>query len=342
MIDIMTDITFTAIGFYEAVLLFGALRLLQHGHPNRIQRVFCIMMFYDFMVSAPYLIGMMNGFSLSVLALLNTLNTALICFLPLTAYALMQQGISKRHLLICFGPMLPEVASLFFLSTDDTFAYSVIDFVTYLYLLGAYAYMLFRLRKWDRGVLDYYSEVSNKLTVWYRYTGMVLIASFVLWIPLYFFHEYTWIWPLYCMVNSMLFFIITEFAIKQEVFEATHIEEVQSEPEAETPAWVDRLNDVMETQHIFCQPDLDLNQLAKVIGANRSYLSKYINQQLHTNFYEYINEYRIKEVCRLLKTTDDPIECIAQKAGYKTRSTLHRHFINKFGMSPGDWRNKGR
>ena len=341
MIDTMTMITFAAIGFYEAVLLTGAVRLFLGRHANRIQKVFGIMLLYSFLTSAPYLIGYVADiFSGSLLAILNTLNTALLCFLPLTAYTMMQEILTLRHWLVCFAPILPEIGSWFVLSPDDYESYFMIDVLTYLYLLCFYIWMLFRLRRWDRTLLDVYSDVSRKQTLWYRHIGYVVTATFLLWIPLYLFPDQTWIWLLYCLINSILIFIITEYAMKQEVFDATMVKEVHSEPETISPAWVDRLNYLLEVEHIYTKTDLDLVELSKQVGVNRTYLSRHINQNLHTTFYEYINEYRIKEACKLLKSSDESIETIVQKSGFGSRQTLLRYFTKKYGMSPSDWRNK--
>lgn len=341
MIDTLTIINFTAIGFYEAVLITGAIRLLRRGEPNRIQKIFCAMFFYTFIVSTPYLVYFLGcGFSNVTLAILNTLNTSAISFLPLTAYALMQKRLRLRHYLICFCPMLPEVIIMCFLKKDDYFWYTILDISTYIFLISAYIFMLFRLRKWDKEMLDVYSDVTEKQTVWYQHTGVVMIGSFLLWIPLYLYPNIIWIWPLYCMINSVVYFIITEYAIEQEVFNPTLIDKLNTEPEIETPNWVNNLNYAMNTQRIFCKSELDLTELSKTVGVNRTYLSKYINQTMHTTFYEFINDFRLKEACDLLKSTNDPIETIAQKCGFRSRTTLLRNFTKKYGMSPTEWRNK--
>jgi len=292
MIDAITIITFTAIGFYEAILLIGAIRLFRKGQPNRIQKVFGAMLLFAFITSTPYLLGMIGDlFSDSILAILNTLNTALLCFLTLSAYVLMQERLKPRHYLICFGPMLPEILSILFLTPDDYWEYWAIDFLTFLYLFCAYMFALFRLKRWDKKILDEFSDIDHKQTLWYRHSGIFLCCSFLLWIPLYFFPEHTWIWLLYCLINSALCFIMTEYALQQEVVNITSMEEICTEPEIENQLWIDKLADLMEKEKIFCEPDLDLNTLSKEIGVNRTYLSKYLNQQLNTTFYEFVNEY---------------------------------------------------
>lgn len=51
----------------------------------------------------------------------------------------------------------------------------------------------------------------------------------------------------------------------------------------------------MEKGRMFLNPKLSLTEVATAIGTNRTYLSEYLNNDLDTTFYEYVNGFRIKE-----------------------------------------------
>ncbi len=63
----------------------------------------------------------------------------------------------------------------------------------------------------------------------------------------------------------------------------------------------------METQKPYLINDLSLNTLADVMDINPRSLSRLINEKAGTNFYDYINTYRLNEFKKGLKrTTNQP------------------------------------
>lgn len=56
-----------------------------------------------------------------------------------------------------------------------------------------------------------------------------------------------------------------------------------------------KLQEYMEKGRMFLNPKLSLTEVATAIGTNRTYLSEYLNNDLDTTFYEYVNGFRIKE-----------------------------------------------
>ncbi|WP_245425359.1 helix-turn-helix domain-containing protein [Phyllobacterium brassicacearum] len=53
---------------------------------------------------------------------------------------------------------------------------------------------------------------------------------------------------------------------------------------------------------------------------------------------QYVNDYRVKEACRLLAGTDEPITRIMFDAGFQTKSNINREFLRVTGTSPKAWR----
>lgn len=89
-------------------------------------------------------------------------------------------------------------------------------------------------------------------------------------------------------------------------------------------------------------PRLTLTELAAELGTNRTTLSNYLNQELGTTFYDYINSQRISRAEELLA---DPsgrhsVEQLAELSGFNSLSTFRRAFYKKHGMSPQRYREK--
>lgn len=101
------------------------------------------------------------------------------------------------------------------------------------------------------------------------------------------------------------------------------------------------LHDTFELGHIYLNPTLNINGLAQQLGTNRTYLSNYLNQQLHTSFYEYVNGWRVKHAQQLLATTALPLEDVASQSGFNSLSSFRRYFKKATGKTPAACRATG-
>ena len=90
-------------------------------------------------------------------------------------------------------------------------------------------------------------------------------------------------------------------------------------------------------EKVYLNPRLSLSDLAQAIGTNKSYLSEFLNSQ-GTSFYDYINEYRIAEACRILDSAKTgeriSIANVAARSGFNSISSFNRYFYKIKEMSP--------
>lgn len=102
-----------------------------------------------------------------------------------------------------------------------------------------------------------------------------------------------------------------------------------------------RLNRAMKELKLYRQPDLNLNQLADAIGATPAWLSQTINQNYNTNFFDYVNNFRVRELQVILS---DPAQAdanlleLALMAGFNSKSTFNHCFKKMTGQTPSAWR----
>lgn len=95
-------------------------------------------------------------------------------------------------------------------------------------------------------------------------------------------------------------------------------------------------------EKLFLCPNLTLDDLAKQLNTNRTYLSSYFSNVIQKTFYDYINEQRItqKSIPLITECPDYNFERIAQESGFNSLSTFRRAFIKITGMTPGAYRDK--
>jgi AraC-like DNA-binding protein len=105
--------------------------------------------------------------------------------------------------------------------------------------------------------------------------------------------------------------------------------------EDEAQLLVGKLEKLMQEKKIFKNPNLKLNDLAKEINVSGHQLSQLLNDNLDKNFTLFINEYRIKEACKILSTkTNLTIEAIGDEVGFNSKSTFYATFKKIKGMTP--------
>jgi AraC-like DNA-binding protein len=114
-------------------------------------------------------------------------------------------------------------------------------------------------------------------------------------------------------------------------------------PEAKAAQVEEDLRSLFETEKIYCDEDLSLDRLANMINITRHELSDLLKKRFATNFYEFVNTYRIKEAKRLL--IDEPgrnILDVALEVGFNSKSTFNKEFKRITGTTPREIRATSR
>lgn len=95
----------------------------------------------------------------------------------------------------------------------------------------------------------------------------------------------------------------------------------------------------MENEKLYTQSSFSLKQLSEHLRESPHYLSQVINQDLQTNFYEWVNRYRIDAAKHALLTyPDKTIITIAEDAGFNSKSTFNTAFRQQTQMTPSEYR----
>lgn len=86
------------------------------------------------------------------------------------------------------------------------------------------------------------------------------------------------------------------------------------------------------------QNDISIEDIAKIVGVNRSYFGKIFHNAIGQSPQEFLSNYRMIKATELLKLTSLSIADIGHAVGYENQLHFSRAFKNIYGVSPLHWR----
>jgi AraC-like DNA-binding protein len=104
-----------------------------------------------------------------------------------------------------------------------------------------------------------------------------------------------------------------------------------------------RLQKFLIEEKPYLWSDVNMDEFCKKLNTNRTYLSKFINDRYHQNFYDLICEYRIRTARDMLQDTAYKhlsVEGIGEFAGFKSNSNFHKKFKSLVGLTPNQFRER--
>lgn len=141
--------------------------------------------------------------------------------------------------------------------------------------------------------------------------------------------------------------LLLKYSEAEKTKAAAEIHDETTEPTVhavsdKTSEIAEKLEFLMEEKGIYKDNTLSRDRLAEMIGTNRTYLSKIINDRYGKSVNQYINSYRIKKAVELLSIQDTnlPMKAIEAESGFSSSSTFFKTFKDEVGMSPAKFREK--
>jgi AraC-like DNA-binding protein len=107
--------------------------------------------------------------------------------------------------------------------------------------------------------------------------------------------------------------------------------------DAPDPELAKRITSLMEQQHPYLNPDLDLSGLSELLEMNPRQVSQTINRTFSRNFYEFVNHYRVEAFKkRVQEPGTEKLTLLghAYECGFKSKSTFNDVFKKITGKTP--------
>jgi AraC-like DNA-binding protein len=109
--------------------------------------------------------------------------------------------------------------------------------------------------------------------------------------------------------------------------------------------YLEKLENLIQTQKPYLVSDLTLPQLANMLDISPHNLSEILNTHRQTNFFDFINHYRMEVVKKKLsdpKTQHLNILAIAFDAGFNSKTSFNTFFKNHTGQTPSQYRHNAQ
>ena len=213
----------------------------------------------------------------------------------------------------------------------------------YLVLLGLAftAYMVFAIRQYGRWLNDNYADLENKRVWLCQAVSLVCMLLFVLYVLAV---NMVFIWLIHIIELVLVGLLLWRV-------ETLPTLELPTQPENQQPTVIpvtidlahieQQLKEHCVAPQLYLQHDITIEQLAQVIGTNRSYLSQYFSRQGIT-YNIYINNLRINHFIsryQEVAATKQPftVQQLAIESGYRSYSTFSRAFTQRMGQSVTAW-----
>lgn len=104
----------------------------------------------------------------------------------------------------------------------------------------------------------------------------------------------------------------------------------------------EKLENLMVKDRIYHDKNITREKMADMIGTNRTYLSKVINDNTGKSFNQYIASFRIKETLQILSdpNMDIPMKALYEEVGFSSINTFYKIFKEEVGMTPSKYHEK--
>ena len=343
-VDLMENVLLLAIhSINTAICFFGAVLLLRHSDGLRVRKASAY---------ALLLWGLSDLFFMIQTYILDqpVLNTG---STTLTVYMLFAGNFLGWLLLIyptetlrpgwlTWKRALCQLLPLVVLCAVDYFVPYDLRWLISLYPVGLFIMVLTHIRAYRIWCENNYSSMEHIDVQWIvRYLIMLAVLG----------ASYGYMMvsdnPCRAFTQNILIGFMFVYSIEQILFRrdpwdnligTEEVDNEQSDTTGEQSEKARKLEQWMETEKPYLDPNFKLIDLMRALPMNRTYLSEFINTTYGCTFYQFVTRYRIEEAKRIMRENSElKMADVAARSGFSSHSAFSRTFTRETGQTPREW-----
>ena len=103
---------------------------------------------------------------------------------------------------------------------------------------------------------------------------------------------------------------------------------------------MEKLKMLLQQIEVRSSENLSVGQMAEFCGWSSSHFMRWFKNMTGSSFTSYVNDRRLAAAAENLRRTDHKIVTIAEDSGFSNLSNFNRQFKARYGMTPGEYRDK--
>ncbi len=324
-----------------------ALRVILITHKERVSAYF-MGAFFGLLALQTIFIAYKYNYFYEVLGFIQPITAMLVCPSAYLAFQSLKESERatlnkrwRRH------SILPILALLFIgFGLDQYMPIDLVifaSFITYIYLF--FCEVVLGSERFE----SFGTEVASKLQS-AQLAVLTLIVLILLFDSLLFFN-FQYLSGLYTqtiVISGSILLIISSSLLLMTPWDLTNLsgfisldnnqDTAISRVEREDYLTFERLNTLMIERRLYLDPSINITRVSKLLVLPTRRVSNAVNRVGRKNFSQYINQLRVKEACSLLENNELSVTDIMFQAGFQTKSSFNREFLNYTKQSPSAYR----
>ncbi len=346
---------------YLALRLFSQVRRLSSQHGRFIYALSAISFaliallntfwFYIDLVPYPCHIWQAIYYSYSEEIFLGEIIAALLIFHCLFIISSLQ---TPRYWPV-FATLAPVIFLLVaFLETDNQLWVNIALVYGLLCTIAALALIYINTRRFQTLLENTYTNTLTRGVKWVYSLAITFVLIFAFWIIARLFTTHILV-DIIFLYTSMIPWAYYAYRLEHQNFDISIMEDIaQNElddtqtlydatPDSDSlktwqqPDFDKAVRDFCRKQENFTNPDLSIEDVARAIGTNRTYISRWCSAH-GTNFASFITDLRINYARQLLVDTDLSVTEVLEQAGFNYPRQFRDTFYAHFGCLPSEYR----
>lgn len=201
-----------------------------------------------------------------------------------------------------------------------------------------------------RQLMDRFSDIENRSLDWFRKVLVIWGIAWLMYAIEFSLGALGFFWigsgKVLPMIEAIVLATFIQKALSQKVLKQSEKGASGSNKaraallsQEKMQSIASKLERAMKEDKLFLQDSLSLNKLSASTAETENHISETLSQFLQTNFFQYVNKFRIEEAKKALEGSNKLITNIALDVGFNSKSTFNTAFKKIVGQSPSAYRN---